>query len=74
MTESSKDVLLAAKNKRIRELENENKRIKQELRILHGMIYENEKYHCYTEQDIYEQTRKDRNKMNAMKNNFQLRK
>lgn len=36
MTDSSKDVLLAAKNKRIQELEDENKRLKSELQSLRG--------------------------------------
>lgn len=40
MTDSSKDVLLAAKNKRIQELEDENKRIKRELQRLRGQLYE----------------------------------
>lgn len=41
MTEASKDVLIAAKNKRIRELETENKRLKDELMRLRGKIYDN---------------------------------
>jgi uncharacterized protein (DUF3084 family) len=40
MTEASKDVLIAAKNKRIKELETENKRLKDELMKLRGMIYD----------------------------------
>lgn len=40
MTDASKDVLIAAKNKRIRELENENKRLKEELLYLRGKIYD----------------------------------
>lgn len=40
MTDNSKDVLLAAKNKRIKLLEDENKRLKQELQYLRGKIYE----------------------------------
>jgi vacuolar-type H+-ATPase subunit I/STV1 len=40
MTDSSKDVLIAAKNKRIEALEKENKRLKAELVILRGKIYD----------------------------------
>ena len=40
MSESGKDVLLAAKNKRIKELEEENKRLKEEVMKLRGKIYE----------------------------------
>ncbi|MFZ5642672.1 MAG: DUF6262 family protein [Bacillota bacterium] len=40
MTNSSKDVLLVAKNKRIQELEDENKRLKSELQLLRGQLYE----------------------------------
>jgi hypothetical protein len=40
MTEASKDVLIAAKNKRIKELETENKQLKDELMKLRGMIYD----------------------------------
>ena len=40
MTEASKDVLIAAKNKRIKELETENKQLKDELVKLRGMIYD----------------------------------
>lgn len=40
MTDKSKDVLLAAKNKRIQELEDENKRLKNELQRLRGQLYE----------------------------------
>lgn len=41
MTDASKDVLIAAKNKRIKELETENKRFKDELMRLRGKIYDN---------------------------------
>jgi len=40
MTESSKDVLIAAKNKLIKELQNENKQLKQELAKALGEKYE----------------------------------
>lgn len=40
MTNASKDVLIAAKNKRIKELETENKRLKEELAHLRGKIYD----------------------------------
>lgn len=40
-TSKSKDVVIAAKDKRIAKLEEENKRIKEELFILRGMIYGN---------------------------------
>jgi len=40
MTDASKDVLIAAKNKRIKELEAENKQLKDELMKLRGMIYD----------------------------------
>jgi predicted translin family RNA/ssDNA-binding protein len=40
MTDASKDVVIAAKNKRIRELEEENKLLKQELQKLRGKLYE----------------------------------
>lgn len=39
-TDKSKDVLLAAKDKRIWELEEENKRLKKELQAALGRIYE----------------------------------
>lgn len=42
MSDASKDVLIAAKNKRIKELEEENKNLKNELMKLRGIIYE----HC----------------------------
>lgn len=40
MTDASKDALIAAKNKRIKELEDENKRLKEELLKLRGLVYE----------------------------------
>lgn len=40
MTDASKDVIIAAKNKRIKELEDENKRLKGELLKLRGMVYD----------------------------------
>ncbi|EAG2221904.1 transposase [Listeria monocytogenes] len=40
MTDASKDSLIAAKNNRIKKLEEENKRLKDELLILHGMVYD----------------------------------
>lgn len=42
MTESSKDVIIAAKNKRIKELEEENKRLKEELKVLRGKVYDSQ--------------------------------
>ncbi|MHB8065477.1 MAG: DUF6262 family protein [Ruminiclostridium sp.] len=41
MTDASKDVLIAAKNKRIKELEAENKRLKDDLMRLRGKLYDN---------------------------------
>lgn len=41
MTDASKDALVAAIKKRIRELENENKKLKEELTYLRGKIYDN---------------------------------
>ncbi|WP_419879194.1 DUF6262 family protein [Brevibacillus centrosporus] len=41
MTDASKDALIAAKNKRIKELEDENKRLKEELLKLRGLVYDN---------------------------------
>ena len=40
MTDASKDVVIAAKNKRIKDLEDENKMLKQELQMLRGKLYE----------------------------------
>ncbi|MCH5583493.1 DUF6262 family protein [Shimazuella sp. AN120528] len=40
MTDHSKDVLLAAKNKRIKLLEEENQRLKNELKLLRGKVYD----------------------------------
>ncbi|WP_254903646.1 hypothetical protein [Clostridium tyrobutyricum] len=40
MTESSKDALLLAKNKKIKELTEKIKRLKQELMYLQGKIYD----------------------------------
>ena len=39
-TAKSKDVVIAAKEKRIAKLEEENRRLKAELEILRGMVYE----------------------------------
>lgn len=39
-TSRSKDVLIAAKDKRIAKLEAENRQLKQELELLRGLIYE----------------------------------
>ncbi len=40
MTDASKDVLIAAKNKRIKALEEENRRLKAELANLRGKLYD----------------------------------
>lgn len=40
MTDISKDVVIAAKNKRIKEMEEENKLLKQELQKLRGKLYD----------------------------------
>jgi hypothetical protein len=40
MTDASKDVVIAAKNKRIKDLEDENKMLKQELQILRSKLYD----------------------------------
>lgn len=40
MTESSKDVIIASKNKKIKELEEENKYLKEQLMILRGKLYD----------------------------------
>lgn len=42
-TAKSKDVVIAAKDKRIAKLEAENKQLKGEISILRGMIYEMKK-------------------------------
>ena len=41
MTDVNKDVLIAAIKKRIREIENEKKKLKEELAYLRGKIYDN---------------------------------
>jgi predicted Zn-dependent protease len=40
MTDASKDVVIAAKNKRIKELEEENRLLKQELQKARGKMYD----------------------------------
>lgn len=40
MTDASKDVLIADKNKRIKTLEDENKRLKAELATIRGKLYD----------------------------------
>lgn len=40
MTDNSKDILLAAKTKKIKELEEENKKIKNEIEVLRGKLYD----------------------------------
>ena len=40
MTDANKDVVIAAKNKQIKELEAENKRLKEELKKLRGKQYD----------------------------------
>ncbi|MDA2383257.1 DUF6262 family protein [Bacillus cereus] len=40
ITDTNKDILLAAKNKRIKQLEDENKKLKEEMMRLRGKIYE----------------------------------
>lgn len=42
MTDASKDVVIAAINKKIKELEKENKRLKEELKVLRGKVYDYE--------------------------------
>jgi len=39
MTDNSKDILLVAKTKKIKELEEENKQLKKELEALRGKLY-----------------------------------
>lgn len=41
MTESSKDIVIFSKNKKIKELEEENKNLKEQLMILRGKLYDN---------------------------------
>lgn len=38
-TSKSKDIIIMAKDKKIRELENENKKLKEQLAILRGKLY-----------------------------------
>lgn len=40
MTESSKDVVIAAKNKKIHELESEVRSLKEQLKVLRGKLYD----------------------------------
>lgn len=40
-TAKAKDIIIMAKDKKIRELENENKKLKTQLEILRGKLYEN---------------------------------
>jgi PHD/YefM family antitoxin component YafN of YafNO toxin-antitoxin module len=40
-TDKSKDVLLAAKDRRIKELEEQNRKLKEELKVAYGKLYEN---------------------------------
>ncbi|HHK5536737.1 TPA: DUF6262 family protein [Bacillus mobilis] len=40
ITDTNKDILLAAKNKRIKQLEDENKKLKEEMMRLRGKLYE----------------------------------
>ncbi|WP_291565798.1 hypothetical protein [Clostridium sp. UBA2485] len=40
MTESSKDIVIAAKNKKIEQLEKENKSLKEQLMILRNKLYD----------------------------------
>ncbi|AOR24289.1 DUF6262 family protein [Clostridium taeniosporum] len=39
-TESAKDIIIASKNKKIKDLETENRRLKEELMILRGKLYD----------------------------------
>lgn len=39
-TDKAKDVLLAAKDRRIKELEAENRKLKEELKVAYGKLYE----------------------------------
>jgi hypothetical protein len=40
-TDKTKDVLLAAKDRRIKELEEQNRKLKEELKVAYGKLYEN---------------------------------
>lgn len=40
-TSKSKDIIIMAKDKKIKELENENKKLKEQLAILRGKLYSN---------------------------------
>lgn len=40
MTESSKDIVIAIKNKKIEQLEKENKSLKEQLMILRNKLYD----------------------------------
>jgi hypothetical protein len=39
-TDKTKDIIIMAKDKKIRELENENKKLKEQLQTLRGKLYE----------------------------------
>lgn len=39
-TDKSKDIIIMAKDKKIKELEEENKKLKKQLEILRGKLYE----------------------------------
>lgn len=39
-TEKTKDILLAAKDRRIRELEEQNRQLREELKVVYGKLYE----------------------------------
>ena len=40
-TSKSKDIIIMSKNKKIKELEEENKKLKEQLEIIRGKLYEN---------------------------------
>ncbi|MDS0528569.1 DUF6262 family protein [Clostridium sp. SHJSY1] len=40
-TDKSKDIIIMAKDKKIKELEYENRRLKEQLEVLRGKLYEN---------------------------------
>jgi len=40
ISSKSKDIIIAAKDKKIRELEEENKKLEEQLEILRGKLYE----------------------------------